>query len=105
FSYSGYHHLSVKGGELKYPPDGSGLRLQPTKPSSLTQSSGSLAGFFGATLSDCGSWQTPMKFFGNSVTQRWIRSLQICVHSMLTDSSPTWWPMPEARGEKIVTSV
>ena len=25
-----------------------------------------------------------MKFFGNSVTQRWIRSLQICVHSRLT---------------------
>ena len=34
-----------------------------------------------------------------------IRSLQICVHSTLTLSSPIWWPMPEARGEKIVMSV
>ena len=25
----------------------------------------------------CGSWHTPMKFFGNSVQTRWIRSLQI----------------------------
>ena len=46
-----------------------------------------------------------MKFFGNSVQTRWIRSLQISVHSCDTAKSPTWWPMPEARGEKIVRSV
>jgi hypothetical protein len=55
----------------------------------LTQRSSSFAEFFGGTLSDCGSWHTPMKFFGNSETQRWIRSLQICVHSIETLSSPT----------------
>ena len=46
-----------------------------------------------------------MKFFGNSVQTRWIRSLQISVHSFDTAKSPMWWPMPEARGEKIVRSV
>ena len=74
-------------------------------PSSLTQRSSSLIEDVGASPCVCGSWHTPMKFFGNSVQTRWIRSLQICVHSWLTAKSPMWWPMPEARGEKIVRSV
>jgi hypothetical protein len=54
----------------------------------LTQRSSSAAEFFGATPCDCGSWHTPMKFFGYSETTRAIRSLQICDHSTLTLSSP-----------------
>src|ERR1700685_380754 len=87
FSYSGNHDLSVLGGELKSPPDGSGLRLQPMKPI-FTQRSSSAAECFGSAPGDCGSWHTPMKFCGNSETTRAIRSLQICDHSRLTLSSP-----------------
>ena len=53
-------------------------------PNSLTQRSSSLIDEVGASPCVCGSWQTPMKFFGNSVQTRWMRSLQICVHSWLT---------------------
>src|SRR5207248_222887 len=59
----------------------------------------------GASPCVCGNWHTPMKFFGNAVQTRWMRSLQICVHSRLTAKSPIWCPIPEARGEKIVRSV
>ena len=34
-----------------------------------------------------------------------MRSLLTCAQRALTDSSPTWWPMAEARGEKIVRSI
>ena len=33
-----------------------------------------------------------------------MRSLLARVQAMLTRSSPTWWAMAEARGEKIVRS-
>ena len=33
FSNRGYQYRSVSGGEVHFPPLGSGLRLQPTKPS------------------------------------------------------------------------
>src|SRR6202521_4832595 len=102
FSYSGYHQRSVSGGSIQCPPEGSGLRLQPTKPSDLTQRSSSATHFAGGTPGDCGNWQTPTKLTGYSVQQRWIRSLQTCDQARLTAASPMWWPMPAARGEKMV---
>src|SRR5262249_48620000 len=59
FSYTGYHHLSVSGGSENLPPEGSGLRLQPTKPNSCTQRSSSGMTPRGSTPGDCGNWQTP----------------------------------------------
>ena len=46
-----------------------------------------------------------MKLRGNSVQTRWIMSLHSRDQSSLVAASPMWCAMPEARGEKIVTSV
>src|SRR6185436_12148886 len=105
FSYTGYHHLSVSGGSENLPPDGSGLRLAPTKPNSFTQRSSSGITPRGSTPGDCGSWQTPTKFSGYNRQTRWMSSLQCSLQCLLVVSLPTWWPMALARGEKIVTSV
>ena len=81
------------------------VRLMPTNPYSLTQRSISGMQFFGETRALCGSIATPMKFFGNSEQTRWISSLQALAQASLVAASPRWWPMPAARGEKIVRSV
>ncbi len=88
FSYSGYQCRSVSGGEVQWPPEGSGFKLQPMNPSSLTQRSSSAALLTGATPGDCGNWQTPTKFSGYSDTTRWIRSLQAWVQRRLVVSLP-----------------
>src|ERR1700730_15196239 len=67
FSYNGYQWRSVSGGEVQFPPEGSGFRLQPMNPSSLTQRSSSAALLTGTTPGDCGNWQTPTKFSGYNV--------------------------------------
>ena len=59
---------------------------------------------FRSAPGDCGSWQTPMNVSGNSQATRAMRSLHARDHSTLTRSSPWWWPMADARGEKIVMS-
>ena len=94
----------MSGGEVHLPPLGSGLRLQPTNPSPVTQRSSSATDASSGAPGDCGSWQTPMNVSGNSPTTRAIRSLHARAHSMLTRSSPSWWAMADARGEKIVMS-
>ena len=70
FSYSGNQYGSVSGGELQNPPAGSGLRLQPTKPSSVTARSSSLTHASSGSPATCGSWATPAKLSGNSVVTR-----------------------------------
>ena len=55
FSYNGYQWRSVSGGEVQFPPEGSGFRLQPMNPSSLTQRSSSAALLTGTIPGDCGS--------------------------------------------------
>ena len=100
----GYQYVSVSGGAVHFPPLGSGLRLQPTNPSSTTQRSSSATDAFRSAPGDCGSWQTPMNVSGNNPATRAMRSLQARDHSTLTRSSPSWWPMADARGEKIVMS-
>ena len=45
-----------------------------------------------------------MNVDGNSPTTRAMRSLHARAHSPLTRSSPSWWAMADARGEKIVMS-
>src|SRR5690348_4021136 len=89
FSYSGYQKRSVSGGAVQFPPDGSGFRLQPTKPSSLTQRSSSAMQDFGDTPGLCGSWHTPMKLSGNSEHTRWMQSFDKRDQSRLIFSSPT----------------
>ncbi len=88
FSYSGYQCRSVSGGAVQWPPEGSGFRFAPMKPSSLTQRSSSRALWAGGTPGDCGSMHTPTKFFGYRPTTRAIRSLLICDHSRLVASVP-----------------
>src|SRR3954466_6570589 len=105
FSYSGYQWRSVKGGEVQWPPDGSGFRLHPMNPRSRTQRSNSAALLAGGTPGDCGNWQTPTKLSGYKPQTRLIRSLQTRDHSRLVVSLPTWCAIAEARGEKIVRSV
>ena len=87
------------------PPLGSGLRLQPTKPSSSTQRRNSATERSMGTPGDWGSWQTPAKWSGKSCTTRATRSLLTCVQRALTPSSPMWCPIAEARGEKTVRSI
>jgi len=89
FSKIGYQYRSVSGGEVHFPPLGSGLRLQPTNPSSSTQRSSSATDDFSPAPGDCGSWQTPMNVAGNSPTTRAMRSLHARAHSPLTRSSPS----------------
>src|SRR5687768_3536220 len=89
FSYTRYHHLSVSGGSEHFPPEGSGVRLQPTKPNSSTQRSSSRMTPRGSTPGDCGSWQTPTKFSGYNWQTRWIISLQCSVQCLLVVSLPT----------------
>ena len=75
FSKMGYQYRSVSGGEVHHPPLGSGLRLQPTNPSSVTQRSSSATDASSGAPGDCGSWQTPMNVSGNSPATRAMRSL------------------------------
>ena len=77
----GYQYRSVSGGEVHLPPLGSGLRLQPTNPSSVTQRSSSATDASSGAPGDCGSWQTPMNVSGNSPTTRAMRSLHARAHS------------------------
>ena len=104
FSKKGYQARSVSGGPVQWPPDGSGLRLHPMKPSSATQRSSSAIECAIETSGDCGNWQTPTKVSGKRSTTRLIRSLQRRVQAWLTASSPTWWAMAEARGLNTVRS-
>jgi hypothetical protein len=63
-SYSGYQERSASGGPSHQPPDGSGLRLAPTKPISSThRRSSSTDGPIGAP-GDWGSWHTGAKLSG-----------------------------------------
>ena len=64
FSYSGYHHSSPSDGDTPMPPLGSGFRLHPTKPNSVTHRSSSSMQFLGLTPGDCGSWHTPVSLSG-----------------------------------------
>ncbi len=104
-SYTGYQLRSVRGGELQCPPLGSGLRLQPMNPSSSTQRRSSATDPSTGAPGDCGSCATPMNRSGNRVVTRWTRSLHRRAHSRLTASSPRWWAMADARGEKTVRSM
>ncbi len=61
--------------------------------------------FAGATPGACGSWQTPMKLFGNSVQTRWISVLHRSDQRAFPAASDSWCAMPEARGENSVRSV
>src|SRR5213596_2387959 len=70
FSYNGYQYRSVSGGAVQWPPDGSGFRSQPMKPSSLTDRSSSAMQVPGGTPGDCGSWHTPTKLPGYKVHTR-----------------------------------
>ncbi|MNY32215.1 hypothetical protein D3C86_1664170 [compost metagenome] len=81
FSKNGYQARSVSGGAVQCPPEGSGLRLQPTKPSSLTQRSSSWIECAMGTPGDCGNWQTPKKCCGNIAMTRAIRSLDARVQA------------------------
>lgn len=54
-SYSGYQLRSVSGGAVQLPPDGSGLRLTVTAPSSSTARRSSGRQVAGAAPGDCGS--------------------------------------------------
>jgi hypothetical protein len=94
----------MSGGSVHMPPDGSGLRFTPTKPSSSMTRLSSGMQFFGETPGNCGSWPTPTKFSGSSAQMRWMRSFETLLHSMLIASVPTWCAMPPARGEKTVRS-
>ena len=105
FSYSGNQYASVSGGEVQYPPDGSGFRLQPTNPSSRTHRSSSATQSSSGHAGTCGSWHTPAKFRGNSVVTRPMRSLQARAQARAVAGSVTWCPIADAWGEKIVRSV
>src|SRR5215831_8394972 len=98
----GYQYWSVSGGAVHLPPLGSGLRLQPTNPSSRTQRSSSAMDAFRSAPGDCGSWQTPMNVSGNSPTTRPMRSLHARDHSTLTRSSPRGSAMAEDQGDERV---
>src|SRR5438128_8398068 len=81
----------------RLPPDGSGFRLQPMKPNSLTHLSSSPIEWAIGTPCGCGGWQTPTKFCGYSSHTRWMRSLQCSVQCRLVVSFPIWCPIAEAR--------
>jgi len=74
-SYSGNQYSSVSGGELQKPPAGSGFRLHPRKPSSLTHRMSSATHGVSDPPGTCGSWQTGAKLAGNSRVTRCTRSL------------------------------
>jgi hypothetical protein len=52
FSYKGYQCRSVSGGDVQWPPEGSGFKLQPMNPISVTHLSSSAALFTGAAPGD-----------------------------------------------------
>src|SRR5579859_2979203 len=89
FSYIGYQYRSVSGGEFQWPPDGSGFKLHPMKPSSFTQRSSSATELSSDVPGDCGSWHTPTKFVGYRFVTRWIKSLQTCDQCRLVTGVPT----------------
>src|SRR5665213_2123588 len=92
-SYRGYQERSVIGAPLQLPPEGSGLMMQPTKPSSSTQRRSSPTVFAGDTPGDCGSWQAPTKFCGYSEQMRWTRLLDDLAQAAAVPASPRWWAM------------
>src|SRR4029450_13215207 len=65
-SYRGNQYGSVIGGEVQCPPDGSGLTLAPTKPSSDTHRRSSAIDWSSGLPGVCGSWHTAAKCSGNS---------------------------------------
>src|SRR6478735_12808521 len=101
----GYQSLSVSGGLVQWPPDGSGLRLIPTLPYSFTHFSSSGMQVFGSTPGDCGSIATGTKWSGNNLLTRKHSSLQIAAQVDDTLKSPMWWAMKLARGENSVRSL
>jgi hypothetical protein len=103
-SKSENHDASVSGGERQWPPEGSGLRLQPTKPSSSTQRRSSATHASRLPSGVCGSWQTPAKCSGKSPVTRWTRSLQARAQTAATCGSATWCSIDDACGEMIVKS-
>src|SRR3954466_11714518 len=101
----GYQSLSVSGGEVQWPPDGSGFRLMPTLPYSLTHFSSSGMQVFGSTPGDWGSIPTGTKLSGKSLLTRKHSSLQIAAQVDDTLKSPMWCAMKLARGENRVMSL
>ena len=103
-SYSGNQYGSVSGGEVQKPPDGSGLRLHPTKPSVSTQRRSSATTSSRAPSGVCGSWHTAAKLSGKRPTTRATRSLLALAQATAVAGSGTWCSMPDALGEKSITS-
>jgi hypothetical protein len=101
----GYQALSVSGGEVQCPPDGSGLRLIATLPYCVTHFSSSGMQVFGSTPGDCGSIAAGMKLSGKSSPTRKQSSLQMAAQVDETSKSPMWCAMKLARGEKMVRSL
>src|SRR5258708_19573221 len=94
FSKIGYQYRSVSGGAVHFPPLGSGLRLQPTNPSSSTQRSSSATDDFSPAPGDCGSWQTPMNVAGTSPPTRTMRLVHPPPHRPLSPPPPPRSPVP-----------
>ncbi len=80
----GYQWRSVSGGLVQWPPEGSGLRLMPTAPYSLTHFSSSGMQVAGSTPGLCGSMATGTKLSGNRVETRWHSSLQMAAQVLET---------------------
>src|SRR6476646_3809732 len=100
----GYQCRSDSGGEVQWPPEGSGFRLMPTLPYSRTHFSSSGMQVAGSTPGDCGSIATGTKWSGKSCDTRKHSSLQMAAQVAETLKSPMWCAMKLARGENSVTS-
>ncbi len=88
----------MSGGAVHLPPDGSGLRLTVTAPSSSTARRSSGRQVAGSTPGDWGSIAPIANRSGNRVLTRCTRSLQIRAQVEETSKSPMWWAMKLARG-------
>ena len=84
FSYTGYHHSSNNGGSVQKPPVGSGLRLMPMNPNSLTMRSISSRVFFGFTPGNWGSMPTGAHYLNADTT-----AFMQCLTSDLFTDFPT----------------
>ena len=80
----GYQWRSFKGGLVQWPPEGSGFKLMPTAPYSLTLRSSSGMQVAGSTPGDWGSMATGTKLSGNSLDTRKHSSLQIAAQVLDT---------------------
>src|SRR5215210_73891 len=105
FSKIGYQWRSDSGGDVQCPPEGSGFRLMPTKPYSLTHFSSSGMHVLGSTPGDWGSIAAPTKLSGKSWLTRAQSSLQIADQVEDTLKSPMWCAIKLARGLKMVRSL